>query len=122
MLREADIWSFRWIIQRLKEKAEEYGIEVEEVSEYRTSSICPRCKSEKAVRRGRLFKCLNCGFEAHRDVVGVVNMGTLHNGGMPIGLVAQPLPLRWNRMKWEPRRAMNTRPMKTLEARIPLLK
>ena len=38
--------------------------------------------------KGRL-KCLNCGLEAHRDSVGVINMVTLH-GGMPIGLVAQP--------------------------------
>ena len=117
-----NFWSFKWIIQRLKEKAEEYGIEVKEVSEHKTSSICPRCGSDRAVKRGRLFKCLNCGLEAHRDAVGVVNMGTLRNGGMPIGVVAHPLLLRWNGMKWEPRRAMNTRPMKTLEARIPLLK
>ena len=33
------------------------------------------------------------------------------------GVVAQPLLLRWNGMKWEPKRAMNT-----LEAEIPLLK
>jgi len=117
-----NFWSFKWIIQRFKEKAEEYGIEVKEVSEHKTSSICPRCGSDRAVKRGRLFKCLNCGLEAHRDAVGVVNMGTLRNGGMPIGVVAHPLLLRWNGMNWEPRRAMNTRPMKTLEARIPLLK
>jgi len=82
-----NFWSFKWIIQRLKGKAEEHGIEVVEVSEHRTSSICPRCGSNKAFRRGRLFKCLNCGLEAHRDVVGVINMGTLRDGGMPIGLV-----------------------------------
>jgi len=117
-----NFWSFKWIIQRLKEKAEEYGIEVVEVSEYRTSSICPRCGSSKVVRRGRLFKCLKCGLEAHRDAVGVINMGTLHNGGMPIGVVAHPLLLRWNGCRWEPKRAMNTQRMKTLEARIPLLK
>jgi len=34
-----NFWSYRWIIQRLKEKAEEYGIEVEEVSEYKTSGV-----------------------------------------------------------------------------------
>jgi len=114
-------WSFKWIVQRLKEKAEEYGIEVVEVSEYGTSSTCPRCGSNKVVRRGRLFKCLNCGLEAHRDAVGVMNMGTLRNGGMPIGLVAQPLLLRWDGMKWKPKRAMSIRPMRTLEARISLL-
>ena len=117
-----NFWSFSWIVQRLEEKAEEYGIEVEEVSEYRTSSICPRCSSDKTVRRGRLFKCLKCGLDAHRDAVGVVNMGTLRNGGMPIGVVAHPLLLRWNRCRWEPKRAMNTQRMNTLEARISPLK
>jgi len=117
-----NFWSFKWIVQRLKEKAEEYGIEVKEVSEHKTSSICPRCGSDRAVKRGRLFKCLNCGLEAHRDAVGVVNMGTLHNGGMPIGVVAHPLLLRWSGCRWEPRRAMNTQRMKTLEARISPLK
>ena len=65
---------------------------------------------------------MNCGLEAHRDVAGVINMGTLHDGGMPIRLVAQPLLLRWNRMRWEPKRAMSIRPMNTLEARISPLK
>ena len=117
-----NFWSFSWVVQRLREKAEEYGIDVVEVSEYRTSSTCPRCGSNKVVRRGRMFKCLKCGLDAHRDVVGVINMGTLHNGGMPIGLVAQPLLLRWNGMRWEPRRAMKNQPMNTPEARISPLK
>mgnify|MGYP000049958955 CR=1 FL=1 len=82
-----NFWSFRWVIQRLREKAEEYGIEVEEVSEYKTSSVCPRCGSERSYRRGRLFRCLDCGLEAHRDAVGVLNMATLHGGGVAIGVV-----------------------------------
>ena len=49
-------------------------------------------------------------------------MAALRNGGVAIGVVAHPLLLRWDGMKWEPRRAMNNRPMNTLEARIPLLK
>lgn len=117
-----NFWSFSHIIQRFREKAEEYGMEVEEVSEYKTSSICPRCGYERVAKRGRLFKCLQCGLEAHRDAVGVLNMGTLPSGGMPIGVVAHPSLLRWNGMRWEPKRAMNTRPMKPLEARIPLHK
>jgi len=117
-----NFWSFSYIIKRIKEKAEEYGIRVKEVSEYKTSSTCPRCKSNRVIRKGRLFKCLSCGLEAHRDVVGVLNMATLRKGGLAIGVMAHPLLLRWNGMKWEPKRAMNTKPMKTLEARIPLLK
>jgi hypothetical protein len=118
-----NFWSFNYIVRRFKEKAEEYGIEVEEKSEYKTSSKCPLCHSEDIMTRGRLFKCLlwirnlTCGLEANRDAVGVLNIGHLHGGGVN-GVVAHPLLLRWNGMRWEPKRAMNNQPMNTLEARI----
>ncbi|MBS7268575.1 MAG: transposase [Candidatus Freyarchaeota archaeon] len=112
-----NFWSFNYIIKRFREKAEEYGIEVIEVSEYRTSSICPRCGSKSTAAKGRLFKCLSCGLEAHRDSVGVLNIARLR-GGEVNGAVAHPLLLRWNGMKWKPKRAVNSQPMKTLEARI----
>jgi transposase len=38
-------------------KAEEHGIKVKEVSEYKTSSKCQRCRSEN-ITEGRLFKYL----------------------------------------------------------------
>lgn len=34
------------------------------------------------------------------------------------GVMAHPLLLRWNGMKWKPKRAMNAGSMKVLEARI----
>jgi len=59
------------------------------------------------------------------DVVGALNMagndGTIIPSpirGRDNGVVTHPLLLRWNGMKWEPKRAMNNQPMKTLEARI----
>jgi len=113
-------WSFNYIVKRFREKAEEYGIEVEEKSEYKTSSRCPLCRSEEIMTRGRLFKRLCCGLEANRDTVGALNIGHLH-GGSVNRVVAHPKLLRWNGMRWEPRRAMNKRPMNTLEARIPQL-
>jgi len=73
------------------------------------------------VKRGRLFKCLKCGLEANRDAVGVLNIAFVHNGGGLNGVVAHPLLLRWDGVRWEPKRAMNTRPMNTLGARIPLI-
>jgi putative transposase len=112
-----NFWSFDYIVRRFREKAEEYGIEVREVSEYRTSNRCPLCHSEIIITKGRLFKCLSCGLEAHRDAVGVLNIGCL-NGGNVNGVVAHPLLLRWNRMRWEPKRATKNQPMNTLEARI----
>ncbi len=119
-----NFWSFEYIIRRFKEKAEEYGIEVELLSEYQTSSLCPTC-NVKGVRRYRgLFYCPNCDKAINADVVGALNIAK----GKTIipspswdrdnGLVAQPLLLRWNGMNWEPRRAMSIRPMKTLGARI----
>jgi putative transposase len=77
-----NFWSFNYIVRRFKEKAEEYSIEVEEKSEYKTSSKCPLRHSEDITTRGRLFKCLCCGLEANRDAVGVLNIGYLHGGGV----------------------------------------
>jgi len=117
-----NFWSHAYIIQRFREKAEEYGIEVIEVDEYKTSSICPGCGSNKTVKQGRLFRCLNCGVEAHRDAVGVLNIGLAQGAellaGAINGAMARPLLLRWNGMRWEPKRAVSIRPMNTLEARI----
>ena len=95
-----NFWSFTYIIQRFNDVAEEYGMKVIEVSEYKTSTRCIRCGSEKTVNNGRLFKCLNRGLEAHRDVVGVLNMADLHDEGTAIGAMARPLPLRWDGMRW----------------------
>ena len=47
-----NFWSFSWIVQRLREKAEEHGMEVEEVNEYKTSSMCIRYGSDNVLRKG----------------------------------------------------------------------
>ncbi|MGB9728086.1 MAG: RNA-guided endonuclease InsQ/TnpB family protein, partial [Nitrososphaeria archaeon] len=116
-----NFWNYNYTIKRFKEKAEEYSIKVEEVSEYKTSSTCPSCGSKDITTKGRLFKCLNCRLETNRDAVGVLNIG-LAQGLSPVeavnGAVAQPMLLRWNGMRWEPKRAMNNQPMNTLETRI----
>jgi len=113
-----NFWSFGYIIRRFKEKAEEHGIKVEEKSEYKTSSTCPSCKSENVTIKGRLFKCLNCGLEAHRGAVGVLNIARL-NGGEVNRVVAHPLLLRWNGVRWEPKRAMNNGPMNASRSKNP---
>jgi len=40
-----NFWSYAYMVRRIKDKAEEYSINVKEVSEYKTSSICIRCNS-----------------------------------------------------------------------------
>ena len=112
-----NFWSFKYIIQRLRYTAQEYGIGVKEVNEYKTSSRCIRCGSENVERKGRLFKCLECGLGANRDAIGVLNRANLY-GGTAIRVVTHPNLLKWDRMKWQANRPMIHRPMNTIEARI----
>ncbi len=70
-----NFWSIGYILKRLKEKSKEYGIKVTPVDEKGTSSLCPRCHSKHVMKRKRLFKCLDCKLEAHRDAVGSINIG-----------------------------------------------
>jgi putative transposase len=116
-----NFWSFNCIIQQLKCTAQEYGIRVKEVSEYKTSSRCIRCSSENIERKGRLFKCLECGLEAHRDAIGVLNMANLQYEGTAIRVMTHPNLLKWDGMRWQPRRAVTHQPMTMIEARIPCL-
>ncbi|MHC1611551.1 MAG: RNA-guided endonuclease InsQ/TnpB family protein, partial [Candidatus Methanospirareceae archaeon] len=47
-----------------------------------------RCHSSRIVKRGRLFKCVDCKLEAHRDAVGSVNIGLAQGAEMlPAGVI-----------------------------------
>jgi len=50
-----NFWShrYRYLIKRIKEKAEEYCTKVTEVKESYTSSLCPRCGSKNVEKRKR---------------------------------------------------------------------
>jgi len=125
-----NFWSHGWIIRRLKEKAEEYGIIVEEIDEHGTSSECPFCGARGVRRHRGMFYCPKCEKVMNADVVGVLNIAKRYGSIIPSpswrdrdnGVVADPLLLRWDGCRWEPRRAVNTEEMNTVEARIPLLK
>jgi len=82
-----NFWSPGYQYNHLREKAEEYGIRVRRKNEHGSSSECPRCHSKRIVRRGRLFKCLDCKLEAHRDAVGCVNIGLAQGEIIPAGVV-----------------------------------
>ncbi len=91
-----NFWSSAYLYKRISEKAEEYGMEVRRENERGTSSECPRCGGSKHVtKRGRLFKCMECKLEAHRDAVGCVNIGLAQGERLPAGVinraVARPL-------------------------------
>ncbi len=87
-----NFWSHRFLVQRILNQAEEFGINVELVDERGTSSSCLRCNSQQVIRRGRLLACRACGLEAHRDTVGAVNIGVVF-GGRVNGVMAHPLEI-----------------------------
>ncbi|NJE08835.1 transposase [Thermococcus sp. M39] len=70
------VWRFNYVIQRLKEVAEEYGIVVEVVNEAFTSQTCPLCGQRHAngrIFRG-LFECRREGVVMNADLVGAFNI------------------------------------------------
>ena len=70
------VWRFNYVIKRLKEVSEEYGISVVVVDEAFTSKRCPVCgKPHKGARFVRgLFKCPATGLVFNADLVGAFNI------------------------------------------------
>lgn len=99
-----NFWSFRYIINRLITTAENFGIKVKLVKENNTSSICPRCDSTNAIKHKRLFKCLDCSLEAHRDVVSVLNIArvSLNRRDGFNGVLTHPAVLRYGGLQTSP--------------------
>ena len=70
------VWRFNYVIKRLKEVSEEYGIRVVVVDEAFTSKTCPVCgKPHEGARFVRgLFKCPATGLVFNADLVGAFNI------------------------------------------------
>ncbi|MFZ5633200.1 MAG: RNA-guided endonuclease InsQ/TnpB family protein [Bacillota bacterium] len=66
-------WTFGQMFNLLKYKLAARGVEMVLVGEENTSSTCPTCGA-KGTFRGRVFRCQDCGFSCHRDVVGSLNI------------------------------------------------
>ncbi|WP_054840178.1 RNA-guided endonuclease TnpB family protein [Thermococcus sp. JCM 11816] len=70
------VWHFSYVIKRLKEVSEEYGIKVKLVDEAFTSQVCPLCgqRHENARLVRGLFKCHREGVVMNSDLVGAFNI------------------------------------------------
>ena len=69
-------WSYGYLLRRLREVAEEYGIEVEYTDEKDTSRTCPICRTHighKRIARG-LLKCYKYNEVFNADLVGAFNI------------------------------------------------
>lgn len=69
------VWSCGYLLKRLVEVAEEYGIEVVFINESYTSKTCPIHGNGcgKRVKRG-LFKCTKLNVVFNADLVGAYNI------------------------------------------------
>ena len=66
-------WGHGQLRQQIEYKAAAAGITVELVDEAYSSQTCPECR-HRHKPKGRLYRCPACGFVAHRDAVGAVNL------------------------------------------------
>jgi putative transposase len=68
-------WSFGSLLQKIENKAEEFGIQIEKTTEEFTSRTCPIClDNSKSNCKDRIFICSFCGYVDHRDIVGATNI------------------------------------------------
>ncbi len=87
-------WSHGHIRHMLTYKAERRGMSVVLQEEKYTSRTCPACgHCKKSSPRGRNWHCQKCGYQAHRDAVGAMNIRYKYRGefGIP-HVVAEMAP------------------------------
>jgi putative transposase len=94
-------WAHGKFAEYIEYKAKESGINVEYVNEEYTSQTCPKCYTEKrSHKNGRQFKCSECEFVAHRDIVGAYNIRKKYVGNSNIsrlpGAMASPSGVRFH--------------------------
>lgn len=70
--RNLHTWSFYRLAQFIEYKATLAGIKVEYVNPAYTSQTCPSCATRNKAQ-DRTYIC-GCGYRAHRDIVGAVNI------------------------------------------------
>ena len=68
-------WSYGHLSRRLSELGQTEGFSLYEVNPRNTSRECPVCGfTDKKNRQGETFKCKQCGFIGHSDIVGSCNI------------------------------------------------
>lgn len=68
-------WTYRQVIERIEQLAQEHRVALAYVDPRNTSRECPICgKVAKENRVGEWFKCIVCGYSADADYVGARNV------------------------------------------------
>ena len=88
-------WAFNSLYEYVEYKAEEYGIDLEQVDPENTSRRCSHCGlTHSDNREGEAFECLKCEYENHADYNAAKNIGLRYlrrnqtgtDGGAPVGV------------------------------------
>jgi putative transposase len=83
-------WNHGKIRAYVEYKAQAEGIALVLQDERYTSQTCPSC-GHRHKPRGRIYRCGQCGFSGHRDIVGQINILSAYTYGEPGKIVAPPL-------------------------------
>lgn len=68
-------WTYRQVLTRIGQKAQENRVHLVAVPPQYTSRTCPKCGVEsKGNRKGEKFKCVSCSHSDDSDVVGAQNV------------------------------------------------
>jgi putative transposase len=70
-------WTYRRVLNRIADKAQENRVRLVRVDPANTSRTCPDCgAAHKENRKGEKFRCLTCGRTGHADTIGATNVLT----------------------------------------------
>ena len=68
-------WTYRQVLNRVTQKAQENRVRLVEVDPANTSQCCPECSTvRRDNRKGERFACRMCGYTADADFVGARNI------------------------------------------------
>ena len=76
-------WRYRQFTEMLQYKLAEVGISLCKISERYTSLTCPvcgDCTRKNRITRGN-YKCSQCGYSNHSDIIGAMNILTKYQQG-----------------------------------------
>jgi len=91
MRRSVGHWNVRYWISTLQRKCEDNRVSFRSVGSCYTSQKCSKCGfTDRRNRKGEIFRCLNCGYEANADIQASRNILSRFLSG-PYGAGCKPL-------------------------------
>lgn len=85
-------WTYRQVLERIEQIAQENRVRLVEVDPRNTSRTCPRCGLVAAENRmGERFECRKCHYSADADYVGALNVLARTIGNSQESMVPAPL-------------------------------